>query len=183
MTEVQPNDMDIECLLCKKGFFKVKNDYTSCQPCTRCANHLKVKVPCDDDSDTICSNNECEDGFEFDLNLNDCVSNTPLVARLPIQEPTTQDPSIILKECDRSVLDKLNKVLNTVHSLQALLKKEKEASPVMFNGCKCELNKLNRVLDKFNFLICMLSFTASFSVAIFVLVVYLGVSMRKASLI
>ena len=182
VTKVQPSSMDIECLLCKKGFFKAKQDYTSCEPCTQCPNHFKVKVPCDGDSDTICSDNECEDGFEYDLNLIRCVSKSPL-------QPTQMEKetvSITLSECKseakRRELDKLKKVLNIVRSLQVSLMKKK-APPVTFNGCKCELDKLKRVLDKLNFMICMLSFTSSFSVAIFAFVCCLGCMMRKASLI
>lgn len=55
------------------GYFKTLHGHASCQPCSECPNHFKVKSTCDLDRDTICSDNECEDGCEFDTGLVTCL--------------------------------------------------------------------------------------------------------------
>ena len=122
--KIQSTEMDIECLMCKKGFFKSSYNHSSCQPCQPCPQHFKMLTPCDDEKNAVCSRIECEDGFKFDWNIVGCVSESPVTSIPRISQSSTtlvtNTPSRQLKcICNykidiKTVIDKLNFIICSV---------------------------------------------------------------------
>ena len=152
VTKVQPHTINVECLFCKKGFVKTTYDHTSCRPCRVCPNHFKVKSTYDTDRDMICSDQECEQGYEFDPNLVQCLSQSPVVVpSIPILR-TQQDCS---------------------HTKSGIKKNYLCVITVAKEKCNDHVWIINHIGDRLNPLIFMLSFMTVLSIAIFIFVCYL----------
>ena len=171
--QLYPDTIDIECIPCKKGFYKDVNDYSPCRPCDKCLNHFEVKSPCEDDHNTVCSRDSCESGYKFDPKLVQCIPSddstkmktttgadslppTDPLPPTPLSSPSQQDLTKIGKKCENRtwvIKCKDNKWLveQIVEQISVKLK------PVFF----------------------MFGFMSSFCVAVFVFFVYLVCMLRK----
>ena len=156
MDRIYPHTIDIECIPCKKGFYKDVNDYSSCRPCGKCLDHFKVKTSCEGDRNTICSHDSCESGYELDSKLQRCIPDERSIEKeqqnlIKMEEKRGNCTWI---ECKDNEQIKLN------------------------NQCIIEqiIEQINIKLKPFFF---MLGFLGSFCVAIFVLLLYLFCMLSK----
>ena len=160
MDQMYPDTIDIECVPCKKGFYKDVNDYSPCRPCDKCLNHFKVKTPCEDDRNTICSHDSCESGYKLDSKLVQCIPDERSIER-PI-ERGQQDLTKMEEKCGNCTWIEC-----------------KDNEQIKLNN-QCIIEQIvEQIIVKLKPFFFMFGFLCSFCVAIFVLLLSLFCMLRK----